>query len=258
MPKIIDKTGEELTSKYGHMTIIRYASSKDIDVKFDNGYIALHRDYGNFKKGAITNPMNPSVLGKGYYGIGKYVAKINGKHTKQYKVWRAMLNRCYGKLFQESHTTYENCVVCDEWLNFQVFAEWFDEHYYQVGNEIMDLDKDFIGTAINKKIYSPETCIFVPQFFNKQIIHQMSKKTELPTGVKNNSGKYSVNVGDKYFGSYNSTKEAFDVYIVEKFNIIKILLESYKSSIPTYVYDAIDNYISHKEYFLGNCLNTNF
>ena len=150
--KRIDRTNEENTSKYGHMIIIKYNNSKDIDVKFDNGYIALNQTYRNFINGSIINPMTPTVLGKGYYGIGKYVAKINGKHTKEYKVWRAMLNRCYGKLYQESHKTYENCEVCDEWLNFQVFAEWFHENYYEINGEIIDLDKDFLSGKT--KIYS--------------------------------------------------------------------------------------------------------
>ena len=41
--KRIDRINEENTSKYGHMIIIKYNNSKDIDVKFDNGYIALHQ-----------------------------------------------------------------------------------------------------------------------------------------------------------------------------------------------------------------------
>ena len=247
--KRIDRTNEENTSKYGHMVIIKYINSKDIDVKFDNGYIALHQTYRNFINGSIINPMTPTVLGKGYYGVGKYVAKINGKHTKEYKVWRAMLNRCYGKLYQESHKTYENCEVCDEWLNFQVFAEWFHENYYEINGEIIDLDKDFLSGKT--KIYSPQTCVFIPQSINKTIIHTRNKHSGLPTGVihaNDNANvyvvKYREDNKDVFVGRFHSVEDAYKAYLCAKNNRLKDLLNEYKEYMPNNVCDAIENYIN--------------
>ena len=37
-------------------TIIRYENSRDIDVRFEDGAIAKHKLYGEFKKGGIANP----------------------------------------------------------------------------------------------------------------------------------------------------------------------------------------------------------
>ena len=43
-------------------TIIRYNNAHDIDVRFKDGTVVEHREYGNFKKGGITNPnFNPRL-----------------------------------------------------------------------------------------------------------------------------------------------------------------------------------------------------
>ena len=46
-------------------TIIRYGNNKDIDVRFEDGAVAKHKDYSKFKKGGIANPnMKASRLGE--------------------------------------------------------------------------------------------------------------------------------------------------------------------------------------------------
>ena len=39
-------------------TIIRYGGATDIDVRFEDGAVAKHKDYSKFKKGGIANPKN--------------------------------------------------------------------------------------------------------------------------------------------------------------------------------------------------------
>ena len=38
------------------MTIVAYRRSVDIDVRFEDGYVAYHKTYDSFKKGKIGNP----------------------------------------------------------------------------------------------------------------------------------------------------------------------------------------------------------
>ena len=125
-------------------------------------------------------------LGLGYYGNGRYVSKLDGKHTLAYKKWRAMIVRCYSEkyIFAE-HPTYKDCTVCNQWHNFQNFAEWFENNYYEIPGEIMDLDKDILVEG--NKVYSPDTCVIIPQFLNKIFNHTKNKKSGLPLGVKKNS-----------------------------------------------------------------------
>lgn len=68
-----------------------------------------------------------------------------------------MIKRCYNQKCLLKDNTYRGCSVCDEWLNFQNFGEWYDENYYEVPNEVMDLDKDILHKG--NKIYSPDNCV---------------------------------------------------------------------------------------------------
>lgn len=52
----VDRIGEEKINNQGlKMIIIAYRNGKDIDVKFEDGYIAEHKDYKQFLKGGIMN-----------------------------------------------------------------------------------------------------------------------------------------------------------------------------------------------------------
>ena len=75
-----------------------------------------------------------------------------------------MLGRCYNEYNLKRRPTYKGCEVCDEWLNFQNFAEWFDNNYYTIDNEAVCLDKDILIKG--NKTYSPEACVFVPITIN--------------------------------------------------------------------------------------------
>ena len=131
------------------MTIVRYGNKNDIDVQFEDGTIVEHRVYCNFKKGKIKNPMTPNVYGVGFIGIGDYKSVYeNGKHVKCYDTWESMHKRCYDPKYQEKHQTYKGCTVCQLWNNYQEFAKWDKENYYEVGNERMDLDKDILKIAV--------------------------------------------------------------------------------------------------------------
>ena len=62
MPKKKDRTGETSIATNGQeMTIIAYRNTNDIDVQFEDGYVACHKTYESFKKGTIGNPNKPSM-----------------------------------------------------------------------------------------------------------------------------------------------------------------------------------------------------
>ena len=160
----INRIGETKISRFGSkMTIIEYNRNMDIWIKFEDGY-KTHTNYPAFQKGYVKNPYDKSVFGIGYFGEGKYTAKLNNKATSCYTLWHNMLRRCYVLKDMHTHPTYENCTVCEEWLNFQNFATWYEENFYQITNEKMAIDKDIVIKG--NKIYSPETCVFVSQRIN--------------------------------------------------------------------------------------------
>lgn len=245
----IKRLNEVNLNTYGTaMRIIKYNNAHDIMVEFDDEYkFKVKTTYSSFSRGEVKNPYDKTVFGVGYYGNGKYVSKVDGKHTLAYKKWRAMIVRCYSEKYIFEHPTYKDCTVCNEWHNFQNFAEWFENNYYEIPGEIMDLDKDILVEG--NKVYSPDTCVIIPQFLNKIFNHTKNKKSGLPLGVKKNSvNRYtaycSQGRGNEIFcGTYNTPEDAFYLgYLPMKKKLAKEKIDSYKEYLPQKLYDRLINY----------------
>lgn len=134
------------------MKIVEYKNCENVVVEFQDEYkCRKNTSYVNFQRGQVKNPYDKTACGVGYVGEGKYLTKENGRSTKLYSCWVHMLERCYYEKNQNLHQSYYGtCSVCDEWLNFQVFAKWHEEHSYKV-NERLHLDKDILFPG-NKEI----------------------------------------------------------------------------------------------------------
>jgi hypothetical protein len=229
------------------MEIIQYNKRADILVKFLEYGNIVHTDYKAFCKGQVRNVYEKSVCGIGYIGDGVYSPWVNGKETPQYRVWNNMIQRCYNLNHLVNSPTYKDSTVAEEWHNFQNFAKWCDENYYEVEEEKMQLDKDILKKG--NKIYSPETCIFVPQLINTLLIKSNSIRGTLPIGVYWNkqSKKYRAackkgSPKTSYIGLFDTPEEAFLSYKEHKERHIKDIAEKYKDKIPKKLYDVMMNY----------------
>ena len=247
MSKIKDRTGETRVNNDGEeMKIIRYGNKNDIDVRFDDGTVIKNRTYEHFKKGNIKNPMTPSVYGVGCIGVGDYkTCDENGKHTKCYATWKGIHRRCYDSKYQEKNQTYKGCSVCKEWNNYQNYAIWHIENYYEVGDERMELDKDILCKG--NKVYSAKNCVFVPQSINKLFIKSDKVRGDLPIGVIKNGNKFQakLNKGNGKqiaLGTYTTPELAFEAYKIAKEAYIKEVAEEYKDKIPCKLYEAMVAY----------------
>ena len=179
----IDRIGEKGVNNFGSKMIIKdYRGCMDIDVYFpEYNWTFKHATYQSFKNEKIKCPYEPRYYGVGYLGEGKYKMSENGKNTDEYDIWYHMLMRCYDPKYQEKHTTYRGCKVEDYLLNFQHMCEWLDDNYYEIPGEKMCLDKDILCKG--NKIYSRETCIFVPQKINTLFIKCNNSRGKDPIGV---------------------------------------------------------------------------
>ena len=192
-----------------------------------------------------------SVFGVGYTGNGKYKAvDEHGKITKPRSYWGNMLKRCYSEKHRAKNITYEECYVNEQWHNFQRFAEWFDNNYYEIPGEKMCLDKDILIKG--NKEYGPETCCFVPERINQIFIKRQNDRGDCPIGVrKRKNKKYEArcNVYENgkaksiYLGLYDSVEEAFSIYKQFKEQYIKQVAEEYKNRIPEKLYNALYAYV---------------
>ena len=225
--------------------IIEYRTNKDIDVRFDGGHIRKNVDYKNYKRGSILNLYYPRIYGVGCVGEAK-TRDGYGNKFPSYITWHSMMTRCYSSKYQENQPTYKACEVCDEWKCYENFKIWYDNNYYEIDGHIMELDKDILIKG--NKIYSPNTCIFIPKDINVLFKGYGDRKYNLPMGVtfKSDIKKYQATLTynniRKYIGVYPTPEEAFNAYKEFKENYIKEVAEDYKSYIPERLYNALINY----------------
>lgn len=185
-----------------------------------------------------------------YKTIGNTTTTIKGKDKKSYQCWSNMLKRCYNKNVHNKQPTYKDCSVCNEWLCYANFEKWYDENYYEIEGERTELDKDILFKG--NKVYSPITCIFVPQRINTLFTKSNRKRGKYPIGVvllhknkiKPNRYKAECKINGKLFhvGTYASISEAFQAYKQYKEKEIKRIADEYKNKIPQKLYDALYAY----------------
>ena len=185
--------------------------------------------------------MSKSFYGKAYNSRGKYKAKTNNSSTLVYRIWQSMVQRCYSPIYQEKYPTYIGCMVADEWLDFQDFAEWFENQYYSgLGYH---LDKDLLFP--NNKLYSPETCCFIPSELNNLLISCTASRGDYPQGVSfdKSKGKYkaelNINGKKKNLGRFTCPNEAHRVYKKAKEAHVKTKALEWQDRIARDVFDAL-------------------
>ena len=134
-----------------------------------------------------------TVCGIGFNSGGNYETSLNKKQLKVYKLWAAMMNRCYNPIYLKQKPNYIGCAVCEEWHDFQNFAKWFYSERFHIFK--YELDKDILIKG--NKIYSPETCCLVPHSINMLITNSGSKSGDYPQGISlhKGTGKFRVRLG---------------------------------------------------------------
>ena len=219
---------------------------KNITVEFqDEHRYKTVTIYQHFRKGTIKNPYDKTIIGIGCIGDGKYRCWESNKHTLTYTTWQGMLTRCYYEKEMMKHDTYFNkCKVCDEWFNYQNFAEWYEQNKYPL-NERLHIDKDILIKG--NKLYSPDTCLLVPQRINMMFMDISSKRIhdkDLPQGIsrskfKDGTVRYCVMYAGKSLGTYDTFEEAIEKYKKARKRHIIDVANEYKNVIPIKVYEAL-------------------
>lgn len=128
---------------------------------------------------------NKLVCGVGVNDSYDIVNKNNA-----YGRWCNMIHRCYSEKVKMRVPTYIGCTVCDEWKYFSNFKKWFDVNH----KEGFQLDKDILVQG--NKIYSPDTCVFIPQYLNLLLIDRGLARGDLPLGISRNHNSYMASCSD--------------------------------------------------------------
>jgi len=232
----------------GRCVIIERVSSKNITIKFiESGYITTTTS-ARISTGHVKDLTLPTVCGVGYSNDGLYSRFdiIDGKkiQNKCYVSWSSMIRRCYDENQRHKNIAYVNCSVCDEWLYFQNYADFYHNYPYKEGD--WQLDKDILVKGNN--IYSDNFCCFVPQEINKLLSLNSNIRGKYAIGVsyRLDINKYSahmnVNGKLKSLGEFDSEMEAFLSYKDHKEKYIKKLADKWRHKLDIRVYDSLMNW----------------
>lgn len=241
-----NRLGQKFITTEGYeIEIIEYNSYSDVGVEFKDELKTkvFNKNYRYVKEGKVKNPFKPIIYNVGYMGQGLHKSKELGKTTKKYSLWKSMLDRCYR---DNNPLTYKTAKICEEWHNFQNFGDWFDINFKPEYINSWALDKDILVKG--NKVYSPETCCFVPQEINNLFIKNNAKRGEYPIGVffDKSRKKYITHIGinnkNLYVGAFDTVEEAFQAYKTAKEAYIKEVADKWKDLITEQVYQALINY----------------
>ena len=241
-----DCVGKVFKSKSsGDFKILKYNDSRNVVIQFlKTGYETVAR-LDHIKSGEVKDPYSPFVFDVGIVGTN-YPATVNGRITKEYNRWHSMLERCYSDNFKKRHLTYEGCEASENFKSYEYFYEWCQK---QIGfnNEGWHLDKDLLIKG--NKVYSEDSCVFLPQEINKILTKRTTSRGEHLIGVcwsKTNkafAAQVNKNKGRReHLGFFNTELEAYKAYKIAKEAFVKEQAEKWKGKIDERAYEALMKY----------------
>ena len=245
-----DCVGKVCKSKSsGDFKVVKYNDAKNVEIQFlKTGYEATV-ELGHIKIGNVKDPYAPSVHGVGVTGT-KYPITVDDVITKEYDLWYNMLQRCYNGAFKKKRPTYEGCEASENFKYYEYFYEWCHK---QIGFGVdgngnpFHLDKDLLVKG--NKVYSEDSCVFIPQEINSLLIKSNTSRGEYLIGVcwdkAKNAFKAQVrkNKGkSEHLGLFKTELEAFNAYKEAKESFIKEQANKWKCKIDDRAYNALMNY----------------
>ena len=243
----INREGEKYVTNEGYpIEIVEYISSKDCSIKFENNYRINNIYFCQAKRGNIKNPYHLSIHGVGFIGVGRHIVSKNKVHSKSYRTWRRIYDKCYSEKYHKDHPTYKNCTIGTEWHNFQVFGDWFEENWKPWMDSSWHLDKDLLVKG--NKMYSSETCCIVPQEINNIFVKHTVNCEGTPVNIRISKSrkKYEARIRKEGIATHLKTcetlEEAFKVHKVAKEIRIKEIADKWKGLIAEKAYNAMYNW----------------
>ena len=165
--------------------------------------------------------------------VRSYNPSTNIQHTTRAgSLWSGINMRCkVGGSCQARRPTYVG--TTNGFKDFQEFAEWCQHQYGYVNKEsngkFWQLDKDL--KIQGNKVYSPETCIFVPNRINSLLTSCDSSRGSTPLGVCWHKGNMKFNSkcrdkinGRRDLGCFDSELEAHQAWQRYKIDLIRRII----------------------------------
>lgn len=149
-------------------------------------------------------------------------------HTRSGRLWTSMVDRCTaGTRAQEKAKSYKGCTL--GFSGYQEFAEWCQSQpgYLEAehNGNYWCIDKDILFPG--NKVYSAETCLFVPSRVNNLFVYGDKSKTTYPVGVSLRGGCATFSMtcrkdGEAYIrAGFRTVEDAHRAWQVSKISDIR-------------------------------------
>ena len=232
------------SNNHGNFEILEYNAVNDVKIRFLETGFTDTVFVSQVRTRMVRDYMKPLIVGKGI--IGAKLTTEEYKH-KAYKNWVRVLNRCYNENQRHKHSTYSGCTVSEFFLTYTNFRAWYVKQK-NWDNPDFVLDKDLLSPKDNK-VYSEETCVFLPKEVNSLLTTTKASRGDLPLGVcKPHKGKTGFracickNGKNHELGYYDNEIEAFLVYKAVRENYLKEKADKWKDFLDVKAYNALMNY----------------
>ena len=226
------------TNNSGVCVVVNYTNYDDVTVKFvETGYETKTR-MDNLKLGKVKDYLHPSIYGKGILGEG---FKQSESQSYSFQLWKNMLKRCYSEVSFKKSPSYEQCLTSETFNHYQQFKTWCNQQL-GFGNTGWELDKDILVKG--NKIYSEDTCCFVPKEINLLLVKHDKGRGNYSLGVDYHKSRkqFRARCSDKHLGWFNTEIDAFHAYKQAKEAYIKEVANKWKDQIDPRVYEALMKY----------------
>lgn len=249
----------------GKLKVLELAEIKKFPC--NNVYKVEFLETGSIRNACISNIKRGEVLD---YTIERKRVNKYGGYGKLYNItdnfydgpieniaarWRNLLRRV------STEVSYKYVTICDEWYNFDNFYKFVKNPENGFKGDGYELDKDILCHNRKDKLYSPETCLFIPRILNVVLLDRQTHKTsKYPSGVTDNKNwKYdtifaNIQIGARKLSLCSSNREGrkgiikcFSYYKYAKEFFLKLLTdELFKLDLITKrVKDSVYNYEIH-------------
>ena len=232
------------TKSYGDILVLEYINYRDVTVKFLNTGNVRKTATSEIRKGEIRDNEAFPVYTVGIMDLPNEL-KRGIPPPREYSIWNGVRQRCYNENTRHLTPSYQEAEMSENFKRYSYFKDWCHNQigFDQVG---WQLDKDILIKG--NKIYSEDTCCFVPAEINSLFIKCDRSRGEYPIGVSYHKRvrkyvakmrKFKENI---HLGYFSKPDEAFNAYKQAKEDYIKEVAEKWKDQIDPRVYEALMSY----------------
>lgn len=235
--------GSTFETIHGLATVIEVINRKNIKIMFHDPIWETVVRLEHLLTGKVKNKMFPLSKSKEFIGDG-YFNTINAKEA--YFAWKNMFRRVYKSSTIIQKRAYGDVEICQEWLNFQNYAEWYYNQINQYSdwrnvNFVWQVDKDL--TCFGNKTYCPEKCVILPNAVNAVLINSTAARGTNPIGLivkpKGFEVRFSEFNRSKTVGFFEKECDARMAYWEAKFQSIHAVARFYQKYIPPKLFNRL-------------------